>query len=139
MIQLVYVSSATVPFSEADLVELLTRSRENNTKLGVTGMLLFKDGNFMQVLEGDEQDVMPLFARVSLDTRHRGVLMLLKNLVSKKDFADWSMAFMDLRKTDLTAYPGYSEFLNTPLTDQSLTKDESKVKKLLSVFRTSMR
>ena len=55
MISIAYSSSAAVPFSEGDLLELLTRSRENNTAKGITGLLLFKEGKFLQVLEGDER------------------------------------------------------------------------------------
>ena len=61
MFQLVYLSSASQPFSEDDLVALLTQARQNNTAHGLTGMLLYKDGNFMQVLEGDEAEVRRLF------------------------------------------------------------------------------
>jgi hypothetical protein len=53
MFSIVYVSSALKPFSKTDLLTLLEKSRENNTSLGISGMLLYKDGNFMQVLEGE--------------------------------------------------------------------------------------
>jgi len=139
LIQLVYVSSATVPFEKPELFELLAISRANNAKVDVTGLLLFKGGNFLQTLEGDEQVVNSLFVRVSKDPRHNGILTLLKNSIEKREFQDWSMAFRDLSDVDLAAFPGYSEFLNVTLTDQSLTKNPSKVNRLLSVFRTSMR
>jgi len=51
-VPLVYVSSATELFSDTQLENLLLRSRQNNSTLGITGMLLYKDGNFMQCLEG---------------------------------------------------------------------------------------
>jgi Sensors of blue-light using FAD len=57
MFSVVYLSEASVPFSEKDLRELLTKSRENNSELGLTGMLLFKSGNFLQVLEGKKEKV----------------------------------------------------------------------------------
>ncbi len=57
MFFLVYVSSAVRPFSRVDLDDLLATSRANNARVGITGMLLYKDGNFMQVLEGDEEAV----------------------------------------------------------------------------------
>ncbi len=52
MFFLVYVSSAVVPFTPAALVDLLATSHKNNSKSAVSGMLLYKDGNFMQALEG---------------------------------------------------------------------------------------
>jgi hypothetical protein len=51
MLSLVYASSAKQLFSEEDLTALLQQSRDNNTRLGLSGLLLYKDGNFMQVLE----------------------------------------------------------------------------------------
>ena len=60
MFHLVYVSSAVRPFSKSELVELLNVTRDNNSRLGVTGMLLYRDGNFMQVLEGGEPVVRAL-------------------------------------------------------------------------------
>jgi len=67
MFFLVYVSSATRPFSEEDLRVLLETCRKNDAELGVTGMLPYKDGNFMYVLEGDEGAVRGLYERIAAD------------------------------------------------------------------------
>lgn len=56
-IMLIYGSSSTDRFSEADLVPLLQQAREKNQRLNVTGMLLYRDGNFLQVLEGERETV----------------------------------------------------------------------------------
>lgn len=61
MLQIVYASSATKAFSKAELVELLTQVRAKNSRLGVTGMLLYKDGNFLQVIEGEEAIIRGLY------------------------------------------------------------------------------
>lgn len=65
MFGLVYVSSAVVPFSKAELLSLLTKSRENNSKVGLTGLLIYKDGSFMQVLEGEETAVLATHERIA--------------------------------------------------------------------------
>ena len=70
MVFLVYVSSAVKLFSDEELVQLLEASRENNSKIGVTGMLLYKEGNFMQLIEGPEESVRSLHAKISIDPRH---------------------------------------------------------------------
>jgi len=57
---LVYVSSAVTFFSSAELVTLLEKSRANNTRLGISGLLLYKDGNTMQLLEGERDIVLAL-------------------------------------------------------------------------------
>lgn len=139
LIQLLYGSTATVSFGKPELLELLNKSRTNNAKVNVTGLLLFKDGQFMQVLEGDEPVVTSLYQRISQDPRHTGSMIFLQRPIEQRDFADWSMAFKDLRDPDLLNVSGYSEFLNHSLADQSLGRDASKAKRLLAVFRNAMR
>jgi Sensors of blue-light using FAD len=73
---LTYVSTATRPFSKADLSELMTKSHENNARLGLTGMLVYKDGNFMQVLKREEGDVRALYEKISDDPRYKGTIVL---------------------------------------------------------------
>lgn len=138
-IQLLYGSTATVSFGKPELLELLNKSRTNNTKVDVTGLLLFKDGQFMQVLEGDEPVVTSLYQRIAQDPRHTGSMVFLQRPIEQRDFPNWSMAFKDLRDPDLLKVPGYSEFLNVSLADSSIGKDASKAKRLLAVFRTAMR
>jgi hypothetical protein len=63
MYQVFYSSAALVPFSDAELTDLLAVSRANNLRLGVTGMLLYHDGSFLQALEGEETIVERLYAK----------------------------------------------------------------------------
>ena len=116
---LVYVSSAVRLFSAEDLRALPETCRKNNAELGVTGMLLYKDGNFMQVLEGDEEAVRGLYARIAADPRHRGEITLQEGFAEGRQFPDWSMGFRDLNSPEERSAPGYSEFLNAPLTARS--------------------
>jgi len=135
---LVYVSSTITPFSTSELVALLKKAHANNTALGVTGMLLYKDGNVMQVLEGEHDVVRDLYARISHDPRHRGLLTLLQGPLAQRQFPDWSMGFRDLSAADATSIPGYSEFLNTPLTAVEFSSDPTRCQKLLTTFKKSM-
>jgi len=139
MRQLVYVSSASVNFSQPELLALLDKCRSNNTKLDLTGMLLFKDSNFIQALEGEEAVLESLFEKISKDHRHRGILKLFSTNIDERDFPDWSMAFKNLHDVDVHAHPGYSEFLNLSFTDAAFAADASKAKRLLQVFRKAMR
>jgi hypothetical protein len=138
MFSLVYISSAADPMSSADLADLLSRSQRHNASLGVTGMLLYKDGNVMQVLEGEESVVMKLYSKIKGDPRHRGVLTLLQGPVPERQFPDWSMGFRDLRADEPNAAPGYSEFLNTPLTGQEFSADPTRCQRLLMTFKKEM-
>ena len=76
MIRMVYISSAVRLMTDAELVSLLRQCRANNEKAGITGMLLYKGGNFMQALEGPEEDVDRLQRRIETDPRHTGIITL---------------------------------------------------------------
>jgi len=66
MIQISYISKATQSMSEDDLEEILRISRENNGRLGITGMLLYGNNTFVQILEGEEKAVNELIDKPSL-------------------------------------------------------------------------
>ena len=138
MFFLVYVSSALKPFSKEDLVTLLEKSRKNNSSLGVSGMLLYKDGNFLQVLEGEEEHVKTLYAKIAKDPRHKGVLTILQGPSTDRDFPDWSMGFRDLASPEVSEIPGFSHFLDTPLTKAGFSSQPSRAKKLLLLFKKNM-
>ena len=134
---LVYVSSATKPFSVDELRTLLERTRANNTRRSVSGMLLYKDGNFMQALEGEEATVKAVYATIAQDPRHTGAIMLLSGPIEARAFAEWSMGFRDLR-ADTAGVEGYSAFLNTPLTSAEFLAEPSRAQKLLLMFKQKM-
>ena len=135
MFSLVYVSSAVKPFSQQALADLLAKSRANNARLGISGMLLYKNGGFMQVLEGEESAVRQLYAKIGESHAHRCMLVLLQQQQATRDFADWSMGFRDLNALDSYAVPGYCEFLNMDLTDPQFFCDPSNAQKLLLTFK----
>lgn len=136
LFQIVYVSAATKPFTSDELVALLDRSRANNARVAVTGMLLYHDGNFMQVLEGREADVLQVYERISRDPRHKRCLILTRQAVAERTFGDWSMGFRDSRSPEVRTHEGYSSYLNP---GASLPQDPSRAWKLLSSFRQSVR
>ena len=138
MFQLVYVSSASQPFSKPELQELLKQAREKNTKLGITGILLYKDGNFLQVLEGEQEVVTELVGNIEPDPRHKGVIVLLRSTTEQRLFPDWSMGFRDLAEQNVQNTPGYSDFMNTPLTDAEFLLDPTRCMKLVLLFKKNM-
>ena len=76
MFHIAYVSSAATEFTKPQLRAILERSRERNLRLGITGLLLYRNGNFMQVMEGDEATVRELYRLVCNDPRHNGIFTL---------------------------------------------------------------
>ena len=138
LLSLVYVSSAKEILSPDDLYALLQTSRRNNQWEGITGMLLYKSGNFIQALEGEQEAIRRLHERIAKDRRHHGLLTLLEKPIKERQFTQWSMGFRNLGAPLLRGLPGYSDFLNVPLSAETLSKDPSRAQKLLQLFRTRM-
>ena len=139
MYSLVYVSSATVTFSDDDLRALLDQSRRDNAAKQISGILLYKGGNFMQLLEGDVAHVKELYSKITLDRRHTGSLVLLRTHSDERMFPDWSMAFRDLNDKSVTSLPGFSPFLNTAFDSREFSENPSRAQALLQYFKQSMR
>ena len=96
MIRLVYVSTSGLRWTPDALNDLAARSAEKNAKAGLTGMLLFSRGNFMQCLEGEERAVRRLYERVAVDKRHAEVRTLLTQPAEERLFAQWWMGLLNL-------------------------------------------
>lgn len=110
LLSLTYFSTATVPFSDDDLVELLERSRVRNTADDLTGMMIFHDGHFVQVLEGPEAAVRATYDRIALDPRHRDLILELEDTIDERGFPDWSMGFRDLADGTEDEVEGFSTY-----------------------------
>lgn len=135
LISLIYVSVATNrKMSGDELKEILLKARENNQKRDITGMLLFRNGFFMQALEGEEDEVMEIFDTVSEDTRHRKLLIIHKNKIGKRNFSDWSMGFNVIDDETLKSLEGFNDFLEKPMTTEYFGKYPNHAITLLSSF-----
>lgn len=103
--QLCYASTATRDFTRNDLLELLTAARAHNAEQGITGLLLYQDGHFLQVLEGEMEKVRALFKHICEDDRHTQIALLFEELVSQPQYPDWSMGFQALDGSELIEFP----------------------------------
>jgi hypothetical protein len=101
--QLVYVSQSRASWREVELDRLLTRARIRNGARGITGMLLYVEGSFVQSLEGPAGVVAALIDRIRADKRHWHVRCLVDRIVATRDFADWSLGFRRCRPSELAA------------------------------------
>jgi hypothetical protein len=135
VISMTYVSTAAEPFGDAEVRELLRHSRENNTRLGLTGMLLFKGDQFMQVLEGDDETVHALYAVIAADPRHTDVRTLLSTPITRRQFSEWSMGYQAVSDDSLREIPGYDGFLESAGRRRTWD-DPTKAQWLLDWFRT---
>ena len=92
MRQLLYASNTSREVGDAMLHEILAASRRNNGACGITGILLYVAGGFMQVLEGDAEAVEATFTRICADKRHWNTTVLLDR-EAPRAFGEWSMGF----------------------------------------------
>jgi hypothetical protein len=90
---MVYISTAIANFKEPDLVQLLKRARGFNEQAGITGVLMYGGGRFVQVLEGCPAVVRRLYARIAADPRHGRIEKLADGPVARREFAGWHMSF----------------------------------------------
>ena len=93
LFQLIYVSAARPGLSEAEIERILSAARAHNPARGITGLLLFLEDAFLQILEGPEAEVRSLFDRIRMDPRHRQVLCLVTQAIPAREFQDWSMGY----------------------------------------------
>ncbi len=91
MKRLAYISAASPDLELADLEAILETAIRRNTDQKVTGILLFNGLNFLQVLEGEPQDVTAIYTAIIADQRHSGVVTILDEPADNRIFADWSM------------------------------------------------
>jgi hypothetical protein len=92
--RLIYVSAAREEMSPAELDSILSVARKNNSPVGVTGLLLYHQGSFFQVLEGPKESVGHIFSAIEADTRHSGVIVLEARISSARVFPNWSMGYV---------------------------------------------
>jgi hypothetical protein len=131
MHHLIYLSSAKGALSAQELQDLLVQSRHNNEQLGITGLLLYKDGNFLQAIEGEKEAVEALYAKIALDHRHHGLLVLFNEEIPERDFASWTMGFRDLSSRP---FAGFDAILNSRDSTEALADYPPKIRAFMRAF-----
>ena len=111
LVQLLYFSTASHPMSQQDFETILAKAREKNERLNVTGMLLYYDGTFKQVLEGEQSIVRQLFEIIKNDKRHKAVNLVIEKPINQRSFPSWSMAFRKLQEGESTDIENYFEII----------------------------
>jgi hypothetical protein len=129
---LVYLSTATTTFSEEEFKNILSISRENNSRVGVSGVLIYCDGNILQVLEGSKENVYGIYNKIYLDPRHTDLIVLQSRDIAARSFEDWSMGFKSSTKSEFDQIEGYLD-LRTQV-ENSKSDSMNQVKTLLVDF-----
>ncbi len=102
--RLIYSSEAVPDLAPAELEGMLAESRIRNRKHGITGVLVFVEGAFLQVLEGEKNDVLELMARIDRDPRHQAVKVFYEQDVDERAFDAWNMAYLSPSAGDLAKW-----------------------------------
>ena len=138
LVAVVYVSSATQPFKEDEILDLLRVARQNNERDDLTGMLLYREGNFLQVLEGPASAIDKTVEKIRHDPRHKGFILMSRKKIDERQFSDWRMAFRNMSK-DCSAAEGYSPFLEPDVDDDEVGEQSQLIFRLLRRFKEDMR
>ena len=130
LIQIIYISRSTFTPSgltmgiEPNVARILAKSRMNNRRNGLVGVLYFGDGCFFQCLEGDETAVDALYARLQSDSRHKDIKLFSRKRIAALSYSDWAMKYVPIEKemTRLLKEGGYKSFDPYRFDDQMIRK-----------------
>ena len=135
MIQISYISSVTEPMSTQDLLKLLQECRENNAGNGVTGMLLYGNATFLQVLEGEDKVIDDLVEKIRKDERHTNLQILHRRPIQRRQYSDWSMGFKRVSDKELQHVEGLRDFGERDFNPEYLGQHSAVVQSLMNHFR----
>lgn len=135
--QLIYVSDL-VDRNEAALGPILESAIRHNRADGITGMLLYAGGNFLQVLEGSKEQVHKTYQRICKDTRHRNILMLTEEEVPERQFGSWSMGYRQLDAQDIARFPSHAPYFQFGFQPTRFNAKPGMALELLELFSRGM-
>lgn len=131
MYRLIYLSTAIKDkMNDSDLSNLLLKSQKSNRTIDITGILLHKNGEFIQVLEGEKKSVLDLFKIIKKDKRHKNIIAFDQKEIEKRYFTGYFMAFDDAHFDKLNKFESLRDFNQ----DKILKSDKDSVILFLKTF-----
>jgi len=130
--EVIYLSRASAPMSPEALAALMERSQRANVARGITGLLIYHQQEFLQLIEGERDAVEALYQAICNDPRHQQTYTMWSNPITERSFADWAMGFVAPVETALRGKAGYEPLLNLGL---KATASDTAGKKLLLMLR----
>ena len=109
LVRCLYASRAAKPLANDDLEEMLDQSRYNNSVTGITGLLCFAEGIFVQVIEGSRDNICRLLSAIFRDGRHHDVQLLVYEEITERCFGGWSMGQVAIENVNPALVLKYSE------------------------------
>ena len=108
LVRLMYASRAVPSIDHDELHSILRQSKQNNPQHGITGLLCFSGGIFIQTLEGGRSAVSRLYNRISADPRHTDVVLLSYEEIGERRFAGWAMGQVNMARLNPALLLKYS-------------------------------
>lgn len=137
MHHLIYTSRATAPMTEDALATLLESARRHNEQQGITGVLVYSTGQFLQLLEGDEAALATLYEMLLRDARHTTLIKLADKPIAQRSFTGWAMAFRTTNPVQFAALVGYTPLEQVALVPPSLSATDAHLLDLLLAMVTA--
>lgn len=137
LVRVIYVSAARPDVGAPEIASILDSATRNNAARGITGMLLFAGGSFMQVLEGEEPAVLETLSRIARDRRHTALIELEHSAIAERSFVRWHMGFRSLAAAEAVAHPAYAPFFRAGFDPATLGAKPGVALEMLQEFARS--
>lgn len=135
--RMVYTSARRESCDQAAIDQILADSQKNNVELELTGLLIYTEDRFMQILEGPLGNIMQLYNKINKDERHGGTRIRYCEPASERYFSNWHMAGKDVSKAALDMHTALDEKelkLYESMMDGDLSSYEDEGMKVLKTF-----
>ncbi|HKJ48624.1 MAG TPA: BLUF domain-containing protein [Christiangramia sp.] len=113
-----YVSTASRGLDNSEILNILKKTETKNNSLNITGILLYSEGNFFQILEGEKETISSLFKKISEDSRHFNIIKLFAKPVKQEAYDEYRSDFISedrtYSKSTFKYYESHIKFLDPP-------------------------
>ena len=138
MKHIVYLSTSNGLMTENQLVEILRQARAYNTEHQITGLLLYSEGTFIQLIEGSAKDVDTIFSKIRYDNRHKGLIKLIDKPLAERDFPEWSMGFAAVNQDEAEEIIGYFQSFDKLLSSENKNSAVSLLKSFIKTNKLAV-
>lgn len=132
--EILYSSVATSNLEREELESIAEVSQRNNRKTGVSGILVYNNREFLQLLEGPMEQVLDLMDKISKDPRHSYIRVIWQHEIDHRGFESWDMGLVDMEGIDEMLEDGYLVYAKKNFSEVEQTEYNTTGKSLLHVL-----
>lgn len=127
-----YISSSSAYEAIEDIKHIYKKAKANNLKNSISGILIFHNGNFLQVLEGKQEKVDSTFDKIKFDTRHNNIIKVININIEERIFEDYNFGFTIVKSSnefkELTDYLNWLKNADHQITNKLIVMVENFIK-----------